>query len=204
MSWAIRKKSRRSDRTTARFQRTKANASVWYWDCCTRWIGDYTILLWGSSLSGSIFKNPNRCFGQKFFGAWRKTGLFTRFFSRQSQEHFLPLRPMHWFGLWNSAVSQCCAHYRGISCFLCLKGGISRAEIYLAEWVSVLTVLDGLAFVKSHSGSADETSANFRKAMVWSGLFCVGLAVFFAIGYVAITLGDIWFLTFYARLSGLA
>ena len=65
-------------------------------------------------------------------------------------------------------------------------------------------VLDGLAFVKRHNGSADETSANFRKAMVWSGLFCVGLAVFFAIGYVAITLGDIWFLTFYARLSGLA
>ena len=65
-------------------------------------------------------------------------------------------------------------------------------------------VLDGLAFVKRHNGSADETSAHFRKAIVWSGMLCVGLAVFFAIGYAAITLGDIWLLRFYARLSGLA
>ena len=83
-------------------------------------------------------------------------------------------------------------------------GCIFRAEIHLAEWVSALIALDGLAFVKRHDGSADETFAYFRKAIVWSGMFCVGLAVFFASGYAAMTLDDIMLLRFYARLSGLA
>jgi len=76
------------------------------------------------------------------------------------------------------------------------------AQISLMQWIAVTAVLGGVAFVARNMGETEENPERFRQALLWSGVCCFGFAVSFAIGQKAILGGDIWVITFYARLSG--